>query len=140
MNVEGLHEALLRGLAPGAVMWLPAAGQSLWPLLRDGDSLKVERLGEPLRVGEVAVVKLPTGVLAAHLVHSLEPLQTWSSVGVFDPQPVEALARVIGFRRGGALRELPASSRQLFRWVPRAARILRRVPLARWLVSALRSQ
>lgn len=138
MKVESLHETLLRGLTPGAVMWLPASGHSLWPLLRDGDSLKVERLGEPLHVGEIAVVKLPTGVLAAHLVRSLEPLQTSSSVGVLDPRPAEALGRVIGFRRDGVVRPWPRARRHLVRFVPLTARVLRRVPLLRTVVGVLR--
>ena len=138
MKVESLHETLLRGLAPGAVMWMPASGHSLWPLLRDGDSLKVERLGNPLRLGEIAVVKLPSGVLAAHVVASLDPLQTCSSVGVLDPRPAEALGRVVGFRRTGDVRRWTASRRHLVRFVPPAAQILRKVPLLRALVAMLR--
>ena len=138
MNVEGLHETLLRGLEPGAVMWIRASGHSLWPLLRDGDSLKVERLAGAPQLGEIAVVKLPTGVLAAHLVASIDPLQTSSSVGVLDPRPVEPLARVVGFRRDGELHEWPASRRHLVRFVPSAARLLKRVPLARTVVGLLR--
>ena len=118
-------------------MWLRAAGNSLWPLLRDGDSLKVERATR-VRLGEVAVVKLPSGVLAAHLVVSLEPLQTSSSVGVLDPLPVEALGRVTGFRRAGVVHEWPASSRLLLRWLPLTARVLKRVPLARRAVRLIR--
>lgn len=120
-------------------MWLRAAGNSLWPLLRDGDSLRVERVDPAaLRLGEVAVVKLPGGVLAAHLVASLGPLQTSSSVGVLDPQPVEALGRVSGFRRAGVVHEWPEVSRMLLRWLPRTARVLKKLPLASRLVRALR--
>jgi hypothetical protein len=134
-----LHEALLRGLAPGGVMWLKAAGNSLWPLLRDGDSLKVERVSElQLHEGEVAIVKLPSGLLAAHLVAGLKPLQTASSVGVLDPLPLEALGRVIGFRRDGVERVWPALSRVPLRFWPRTARALKRVPLSRTLVRLLR--
>ena len=134
-----LHEQLLRGLQPGAVMWLRAAGQSLWPLLRDGDSLRVERVeSNALRLGEIAVVKLPNGVLAAHLVASLAPLQTASSVGVLDPQPVEALGRVVGFRRGEVVHELPEAGRLLLRFLPATSRALKRVPMLRQLVGLLR--
>jgi hypothetical protein len=91
-----------------------------------------------LRVGEIAVVKLPTGVLAAHLVRSLDPLQTTSSVGVLDPQPAEALGRVIGFRRNGEAHDWPSARRHVVRFVPSAARVLRRLPLARTLVGVLR--
>jgi hypothetical protein len=134
-----LHEALLRGLAPGGVMWLKAAGNSLWPLLRDGDSLKVERVSEAqLHLGEVALVKLPSGILAAHLVAGLAPLRTASSVGVLDPLPLEALGRVVGFRRDGVERDWPAWSRLALRFLPVSARALKRVPLSRRLVRRLR--
>ena len=139
--MKDVHEALLRGLAPGAVMWMRASGGSLWPLLRDGDSLRVERTDETsLRLGEVAVVKLPTGVLAAHLVNALQPLQTSSSVGVLDPQPLEALGRVTGFRRDGVVREWPASGRLLLRWLPATALVLKKLPLARRVVRRLRER
>lgn len=131
----------MRGLAPGAVMWLSASGNSLWPLLRDGDSLRVERTdGADLRRGEVAVVKLPSGVLAAHLVVSLHPLQTSSSAGVLDPQPLEALGRVTGFRREGLVYPWPESRRWLLRFAPSAARALKQVPLARQLVRLIRGR
>ena len=137
--MSDVHEQLLRGLQPGAVMWLRASGQSLWPLLRDGDSLRVERVeGPSLRLGEIAVVKLPNGVLAAHLVASLDPLQTSSSVGVIDPQPVEALGRVVGFRRDGVVHDLPAAGRLLLRFLPATSRALKRLPLLRQLVGVLR--
>ena len=120
-------------------MWLRASGKSLWPLLRDGDSLRVERV-EPaaLRLGEVAVVKLPGGVLAAHLVASLEPLQTSSSVGVLDPQPVEALGRVTGFRRAGVVHEWSELNRLVLRWLPAASRTLKRLTLLKRAVRRLR--
>ncbi len=122
-------------------MWLRASGQSLWPLLLDGDSLRVERVAaSSLRLGEIAVVKLPNGVLAAHLVASLEPLQTASSVGVLDPQPIEALGRVIGFKRNEVVHAWPASARVFLRLLPQASRALKRVPLLRQLVGLLRAR
>ncbi len=137
--MSAVHEGLLRGLSPGAVMWLRASGNSLWPLLRDGDSLRVERADvTTLQRGDVAVVKLPAGVLAAHLVVSLEPLQTSSSVGVLDPQPLEALGRVVGFRRGAHVYGWPESGRLLLRFLPATARLLKRLPLARRTVRLLR--
>lgn len=141
MESPGVHETLLRGLTPGAVMWLRASGKSLWPLLRDGDSLRVQRVHESeLRLGEVAVVKLPSGVLAAHLVASVAPLTTSSSVGVLDPGPVEALGRVTGFRRGGVEHEWPEVSRLLLRWLPRSARVAKQLPLARTLIRRWRDR
>jgi len=134
-----IHEALLRGLAPGAVMWLQASGRSLWPVLRDGDSLRVERVDPAsLREGDVAVVKLPGGVLAAHLVVSTQPLQTASTAGILDPLPLEGLGRVTGFRRNGVVRPWPRNLRQVLRFWPSAARVLKRVPLVRGVVRRLR--
>ena len=135
--MSDLHEALLRGLAPGAVMWLRASGNSLWPLLRNGDSLRVER-SSSLQLGEVAVVKLPSGVLAAHLVASLDPLQTSSSVGVLDPLPLEPLGRVTGFRRDGVVHEWPQSSRLVLRFLPATSRALKRLPMARRVIRLIR--
>lgn len=134
-----VHETLLRGLSPGAVMWLRAAGNSLWPLLRDGDSLRVERASS-VRLGELAVVKLPGGPLAAHLVVSLEPLQTSSSVGVLDPLPLELLGRVTGFRRSGVVHEWPEPRRLLLRFLPSSARALKRLPFARRVVRLIRGR
>lgn len=132
-----IHETLLRGLEPGQVMWLAAAGNSLWPLFRDGDSLKVERTAE-LRVGDIAVVKRPDGILAAHVVVAVEPLITASTAGLEDPQPLEGLARVIGYRRRG--REHDWHRRIGLGAVPALARIVKRVPLARTLVRLMRDQ
>ncbi len=133
------HEALLRALPTGGVMWLPARGKSLWPLLRDGDSLRVQRLDEAaLKMGDVAVVKLPGDILAAHIVVALNPLRTASSVGVVDAAALEVLARVTGFRRRGATHEWPALAASVLRWLPRLSRSLKRVPGARSLARLLR--
>lgn len=135
-----IHEALLRGLPEGGVMWLRAAGRSLWPLLREGDSLRVVRVAraEALRPGDVAVVKLPSGILAAHLVVSSAPLQTVSTAGVLDPQPLEPLGRVTGFRRAGLVLPWPRGLRVALRWWPGLASVLKRVPGVRRVVRALR--
>ncbi|MBL8914892.1 MAG: hypothetical protein JNM17_29575 [Archangium sp.] len=135
------HEALLRALTPGAVMWIPAAGNSLWPLLFDGDSLRVERVSQgALRRGELAVIKRPDGILAAHLVVSADPLITESTAGVRDPLPLEALGRVTAFRREGRVIPIPESLALALRWWPLAARVAKRVPLVPTLVRALRSR
>lgn len=122
-------------------MWIPAAGNSLWPLLFDGDSLRVERVLEgALRRGELAVIKRPDGILAAHLVVSTEPLVTESTAGVADPLPLEPLGRVTGFRRRGRVIPLPGSLALALRHWPFAARAARRVPGVRRLVRLLRSR
>lgn len=130
-----IHESLLRGLEPGRVMWLAAAGNSLWPLFRDGDSLKIERSTD-FRVGDVAVVKRPDGILAAHLVVAVEPLITASTAGIEDPQPLEGLGRVVGYRRAGV--EHSFSNRLAFGAVPAIARLIKRLPLVRSLIRSIR--
>lgn len=137
-----IHEALLRALPDGGVMWLKAAGISLWPLLRDGDSLRVKRVLDVAGLvrGDVAVVKLPSGVLAAHLVVSLTPLRTASTAGVLDPEPLEALAFVTGFRRAGRVVPWPRASGLVLRWWPAAARLIKHVPGLKTVVRRARGR
>lgn len=132
--------ALLRSLPPGEAMWLPAAGNSLWPLVRGGDVLRVERGGEAeLRPGDVALLEYPSA-LVAHLVVGLAPLVTASSVGVLDPPPLAVLGRVVAFRRGGVTVPVPRWSGPALAAVPGAARRLKALPLARSLVRWLRDR
>jgi hypothetical protein len=139
--VTSTHEAVLRALPEGGVLWLEASGRSLWPLLRDGDSLRVERVqAQALRLGDVAVVKLPSGVLAAHLVCGLNPLQTMSTAGVRDHGPMEGLARVTAFRRRGETREWSASTRHVLRWWPMVTALARKVRPLRLVIRLLRDQ
>jgi hypothetical protein len=130
---------LLRALAPGAVMWIPAAGNSLWPLLLDGDSLRVERvLQSALREGDVAVIKRPDGILAAHLVRKVAPLETISTALIADPLPVEGLGRVTAFRRAGRVYPWPATLSLALRHWQTVTAPLRRITLLRSLVRRLR--
>lgn len=134
-----MHEALLRASPVGSVMWLKAAGKSLWPLLRGGDSVRVQRVdAASLREGDIAVVTLPGGTLAAHIVTSVNPVRTASSVGVEDPAPVEVLGRVTAFRRFDVVYEWPSYAQPVLRWLPRVSRSLKRVPGLRSLVRLVR--
>jgi hypothetical protein len=120
---------------------MPAAGQSLWPLLLDGDSMRVERVElAAFRRGELAVVKRPDGILAAHLVIGTEPLRTASTAGVADPLPLEGLGRVSGFRRGGRVLPWPSSLALALRHWPALTTVLRRVAPLRALVRRLRAR
>jgi hypothetical protein len=120
-------------------MWLPAAGNSLWPLLRDGDSLRVERVLESaLRPGDVAVIKRPDGILAAHLVATLAPLTTVSTANVPDPLPLEALGRVTAFRRAGRVYPWPATLSLALRHWPAVTTQIKRVAFFRSLIRWLR--
>lgn len=136
---DARFKALLVALAPGQVMWLRAAGNSLWPFVRDGDSLQVRRCGEgDVRRGEVAVVEAASGELVAHLVVGVRPVRTASTNGREDAPPKAVLGRVTALRRRGVLVPLPAVARWVLRWVPGAAHALRRVPGAGVLVRRLR--
>lgn len=120
-------------------MWIPAAGNSLWPLLLNGDSLRVERVEESaLRRGDVAVIKRPDGILAAHLVSRTDPLETISTALVTDPLPVEGLARVTGFRRAGRVYPWPSTLSLALRHWQTVTSPLKRIALLRSLVRRLR--
>ncbi len=132
-------EALLRALPPGQRMWLRAGGKSLWPLVLDGDQVRVERGDElTLRRGDIALVVNPQGQLVAHLVEQTGPLVTVSSVGVVDPPAREVLGRVVAVRRGALTLELPRVAHLALRQVPRLSRALKRLPGLRHLVRRLR--
>ncbi|MDX2012382.1 MAG: hypothetical protein SFW67_19455 [Myxococcaceae bacterium] len=135
------HLDLLRALPHGAKMWLRAGGRSLWPLVLDKDQLHVERGDETaLKIGDIALVVNPRGQLVAHLVQSLAPLVTVSSVGVVDPPAREVLGRVVAVRRGALRLELPRQSHLVLRHVPRVARALKEVPGLRRLVRLVRDR
>lgn len=107
-------------------MWLPAGGRSLWPLLQPGDSLKVRRVAaHDVRRGDVAVVVVPSGLLIAHVVVSINPVCTASLAGVPDAPAVEVLGRVVAYRRGERIRRWPSTHRIWLRWVPRSWRTMR---------------
>lgn len=132
-------KALLEARAPGEVMWLRAAGNSLWPFVRDGDSLRVLRCGDGgVRRGDVAVVETAEGLLVAHLVVAVAPVRTASSNGREDAPPRAVLGRVTALRRRGRVVPVPGAARWLLRWVPALSRALRHVPGARALVRRLR--
>ncbi|MCA2979128.1 MAG: hypothetical protein INH41_12940 [Myxococcaceae bacterium] len=135
------HQDLLRAMPTGGRLWLRAGGKSLWPVLLDGDQLQVERLDEPsLRRGDIALIVSAQGQLVAHLVESLEPLVTVSSVGVVDPPAREVLGKVVAVRRGSVRLALPRHSHVLLRGVPRVAAVLKRVPGLRRLVHRVRDR
>jgi hypothetical protein len=130
--------ALLRALPPGKTMWLSSAGNSLWPFVLGGDQLKVERCG-PLDVelGDIAVVEAPS-TLIAHIVVSLAPVVTASSVGIRDAAGLEVLGRVIAVRRGARTVPLPPVARRLLALVPGVAKAAKRSEALKWLVRKVR--
>ncbi len=139
--VDPRLEGLLRALNPGQRIWLSAAGKSLWPLVLDGDSVQVERGPEGLlRRGDVALFVSRSGDWVAHLVESVSPLVTVSSVGVVDAPAREVLGRVVAVRRGRFTVRLPRAAAEVLWRVPKVARELRRVPGLRLVVRRLRDR
>lgn len=130
---------LLRALPPGKTLWLAAAGNSLWPFVRSGDRLRVERCGaDQLALGDLAVVEAPISLIA-HIVVQLEPtVVTASSVGVRDAPGLEVLGRVVAVRRGAHTVTLPRVTRHVLRFVPSAALVAKRSRALRWVVQRLR--
>ncbi len=128
---------LLRALGRGEAMWLSAAGQSLWPLVLSGDSLRVERCAEAdVLVGDLAVIDAPQ-TLVAHVVVQVNPVVTASSVGVRDA-PAPVLGRVVAVRRGGRVLKWPRASRHVVARIPTVAVALKRLPWAKRVVRWLR--
>lgn len=130
---------LLEATPLGEHLWLSAGGRSMWPLLVEGDRLRVLRCAAgDLEAGDIAVVRLGE-VLAAHLVRSTAPLVTCSIVGVADP-PGAVLGRVDAVRRAGLRVPVLRLSQPIFRRLPDLAEILRRSELLRTLVRRLRDR
>ncbi|MBU8896136.1 GNAT family N-acetyltransferase [Corallococcus sp. M34] len=102
---------LLDTLPHGHRLWVRGAGRSLYPLLRSGDAVRVQRCGmESLAPGDVALVRRGRQ-LTAHVVCSTEPWTTASLLGNLDPPGGEPLGRVVAVRRGRVVLPLPRPSR-----------------------------
>src|SRR5438552_18817407 len=101
--------ALLEALPRGRRIWLTTRGKSLWPLLRGGEPMQVERVDEvELRRGDVAILVTAAGALVAHVVTGVHPLRTASFRGTEDPPGWRALGRVTAVRIGSTPRGLPS--------------------------------
>lgn len=136
---EGDAVRLLRALQNGRRLWARTSGRSMWPVLRDGDGIRILRCERgDLRRGDIAVFTRHDGRLVAHFVVTEAPLRTCSSMGALDPPGAELLGRVVEVRRGRVRLPLPSTARHLLRWAPVAARAARRLPFAIALVRALR--
>ncbi len=141
MSTDPRYKALLEQLQPGQVLWMKAGGNSLWPILLQGDSLRVQRCVERDVVrGDVAVVEDVQGRLVAHLVVQTGPVRTASSNGREDAPPRAVLGRVTAVRRGRVALPLPRRLAPVLGALPAASRLVRRVPGAARLVRALRAR
>lgn len=111
---------LLEQSPAGTRLWVRGTGRSLYPLLRSGDSVQVERCGpEALARGDVALVRGRRG-LTAHVVTSTLPLVTESLLGGVDRGEAVPLGRVVAVRRGGLVIPLPRPSRRMLLLTQRA--------------------
>jgi mycothiol synthase len=98
---------VLEALPPGQRLWVRAAGRSLYPLLRGGDSVRVLRCGPgAMARGDVALMRQGRQ-LVAHVVVSTRPWMTASLVGGADPPGGVTLGRVVAVRRGPWVLPLP---------------------------------
>ncbi|QRN99436.1 N-acetyltransferase [Archangium violaceum] len=103
--------AFLEASSPGTRLWVRGAGRSMYPLLRGGDAIQVERCSDVsrMRPGDIALVRVKERGLAAHVVSSVAPLSTRSFLGRLDEGPVHLLGRVVAVRRLGL--RLPVGGR-----------------------------
>jgi phage repressor protein C with HTH and peptisase S24 domain len=89
-----------QGLEPGMLSAIVVAGDSMEPLLRDGDEILVDRTPRPLRdgvhvvrVGETLLVKrVQTGVPGRIVLESQNPAYRPIEI---DPREVEVIGRVV---------------------------------------------
>jgi hypothetical protein len=95
--------------AAGGQHWLAVAGQSMLPLLRAGDEVLVQHGPHAPRRGDLAVVRLPAGLLAHRVLAAGESLITQgdNNHAPDPPLPPEAiLGWVVARRRAGVVRPL----------------------------------
>ena len=123
-SMAGLLEAIPRGQK----VWITARGRSLWPLLRGGEQLHVQRCeADELEPGDLSVLLTPEKLLVAHVVVNTDPLETASFNGRMDPAGWKPLGRVVAVKVGGRAVPMP---RRLIRSGQRAWSALARLPPA----------
>ncbi len=130
--------ALIEQSPPGTRLWVRGTGRSLYPLLRSGDAVQVERCDpEVLARGDVALVRGERG-LSAHVVTGTEPLVTESLLGEMDPWGGVPLGRVVAVRRGRWVIPLPRPARPMLLLAQRALASTWARPEARGLYRRVR--
>lgn len=120
---------LFRTLPPGRGLWVTGFGRSMWPLLKDGDSLHLVRADEAdLHTGDLVVCVLPRGQPAVHLLLSHSPRRTAGLFRQDDPMAEALLGRAAAVQRGiGPVRSLHEPMRPLLLGLHGSARGLRRL-------------
>lgn len=115
----------------------------MWPLLREGDRLWLERCDvDACAVGDV-VVRSAGQDFFAHVLVARAPLRTTSLWGVPDDTSTPVVARALAFARGAgpAERVIPlnrAAIAAVLRLAPRAGPWLKQLPGLGALVTRLR--
>lgn len=121
----------------GGRLWLKAHGRSLWPFIREGDSLLAVRCPErELRPGHVAV-RVGAGVLVAHVVVGVDPLETASAAGIVDEAFGPGLGRVVKVKQGQRTHGPWWLHHSVWRWVPYLGLMASRSRSLRLLVGRL---
>ncbi len=108
----------------------------MFPVLTSGQSLKVVSCRpDDLKIGDIAIGRLPDGVVSAHLVVQVSPPRMSSFAGRLDPPETKFFGKAIGVRsRGGRVIPITPLSRSAFILVHRAycaARTSNAAPLFR---------
>jgi hypothetical protein len=129
---------LFDALESGERMWFSTSGNSMWPLVRSGESIWVEKAApSDLRVGELAMVECFAEVLVAHVISQVHPLVTTSLMGVRDAPGARPLGRVIAVKKWGRVWPVSPWFSVVAPHVPLMGRQLKKVPglteLVRWL-------
>jgi len=109
----------------GARIWVRGIGRSLYPLLRSGDTVRVERcVAGALRPGDIAVLRAMGGELVVHVVVSIAPLATASLLGDEDAPGLRVLGKVVAVRRARLVLPIPALARPALRMAQSATAAL----------------
>lgn len=85
--------------------WHTVAGQSMWPFLKNGDSIWIEPLESEPKIGDVVLLRFPNRLIVHRVtdVHADGSLTAWGDFNlradpVAAPQQIVGIARAI--RRG----------------------------------------
>ena len=137
-------EDLLQQWPQGKSLWMRVRGRSMYPVLWSGQSLKVVACRpEDVAVGDIAVGRLPGGIVAAHVVVQVAPPRMSSFAGRLDPAETLILGKAVAVRtRAGRVFPLTRVSRSALFFAQNAYRFIRTsaaAPLFRKVRSGLSS-
>ncbi|PKN57730.1 MAG: hypothetical protein CVU56_09385 [Deltaproteobacteria bacterium HGW-Deltaproteobacteria-14] len=125
-------------LAAGRPLRTRAAGQSMWPWVRDGAAVTVIPLaGSPLAVGDVVLVALASRLVLHRVIRVAGDIITTKGDAVAWPDPPVTRCDVLGRLRGHrwdrwVARASRAGGAPLARIVGLSRRLAGRAPTAAW--------